>query len=135
MDTQYIWTPLASSTPVKTEIPLSPEYTVSVAQGPQITIYKITEDELTMLADGKRDALKEFMWAMLALATGALPSAGPAIYFQFIHGSPRAMGPGEGLQVAMLIAGGVLAVGAAVVVRSRGKKNESLIDSIRKRRV
>lgn len=87
-----------------------------------------------MLGDSKRSALTEFMWAMVALATGALPSAAVALWDSYVKADPEPLSVLGLINVLLLVAGAVLAGLSGFVVKSKGKAAEDLIQQIRARR-
>ena len=83
-----------------------------------------------MLADGQRDALKEFGWAMVALATGSGPTAVPLL-LKHLNPPVAALKGFDMLQILMFVSGLVLAAGCLIVVSSRGKKTRNLLADIK----
>ena len=89
----------------------------------------VTVEQLAILRDSKRDMIAQFGWASLALAAGAAPSAIPSVWRAFIY-KGAALGAADLVQTIMLSVGIALAIGAWVVVASRGKKADDLYDRI-----
>ena len=84
-----------------------------------------------MLGDTKRNGMSEFMWAMVALATGAAPSAIAAVLSSYVRrgGQPLDL---LGLANIILLAAGLIAAGvSATVVFSKAKRAKTLISEIR----
>jgi hypothetical protein len=95
--------------------------------------HDISDEELTMLSQGKRDGWWELGWATFALAVGAAPSAGPALYSTF-SGSLEPVSGSDMLQIIMFVVGLAFSILCFSVVRFRGGRANNLSEKIRARK-
>ena len=95
--------------------------------------HNISDEELDALASSKREGLSEVMWSMVALATGAAPSASEALWKSYITNPAVPLSALSLLQIVLFVAGAVLAVGSLALVMRRGRAAKDLVVEIRTR--
>lgn len=104
---------------------------VILHNAPDIDVFYIREDQLAMLATGKRDNLVEFGWAMAALAGGAAPSAIPALWGAYFSKDPIPLSGVDLIQLLMVVGGVVAGLVALVVILTRGHTSTDIGKQVR----
>lgn len=96
--------------------------------------HDISDEELTMLENARRDGMAEAFWGFLGAGLAAVPSALEAVWKAYIEN------PETPLSIIHLIEIGIVLVAFAVVTaihiiaNSRGKTTKTVIETIRARR-
>jgi len=108
-------------------------YTVERTSPDQLLRHDISDEELGILSDMRRDHTWEGMWASLALATGAAPNAIAAIWQGYAATPSVPIGAVDLIQTIFFFVGLVLAGVLFLITRSRAKTAADLVTEIRGR--
>ena len=104
---------------------------IRTSQPDSLLRHNISDEQLEMLADLKREGLTEAGFAGVGVAGGALVPAADAILTAYVDKPAEALSV-VGLINVILFAGGVLVAGFCfIVTKHRGKRAKSLVEQIR----
>ena len=113
--------------------PAAPPYTITTTRPDELLRHDISDEELGILFDMKRDHIWKGMWVALGLGVGAAPAAFAAIRSSFWTQPPAEFTAADLIQVILCVVG--LAVGGVLsfVMRNKGRDARDLGTAIRER--
>lgn len=97
--------------------------------------HDISDEELEMLDSARRDGLSDAIWGFGGLAGASMIPAVTSLWKAYILNPSVPLAGADQLQVIMFFVGAALTVGLLVVNRARRKRNMTLIEEIRARRL
>jgi len=117
-------TPTPSNIPHKTTKPES------------IQRHDISDEELDMLSETRREWLIEAIWGMVGIAFGSVIPAGQSFYASFLAVADLRVALNfTGLIQLMMLSGSILlAAGFGIIAYRRGKTQDDLVTKIRNRK-
>lgn len=108
-------------------------YVVERTAPAQLLRHDISDEELGILSDMRRDHIWEGMWASMALAVGAAPNAIAALWNCYGKEPSAPLEIVDLIQIIFFFVGVVLAVVLSFITQSRAKKATDLVTEIRAR--
>jgi hypothetical protein len=106
---------------------------VYTSQPKFILRHSISDEELEMLCEGRKDFALEILWTGLGILGGSLPAAVATIYRYFNAPAEYIFAIEDFLQVILFVIGLSIAVVAAIISFNRNKRSKSLEQAIRER--
>lgn len=95
--------------------------------------HDISDEELGVLGDMKRDYLWEGMWVALGAVLGAAPGAIAALFLSYTGENPTPLSMGDLVQVLILFVGLVLFLALWRIMNKKHRDARDLVQAIRDR--
>jgi hypothetical protein len=116
--------------PISTDPP-GPGLTIRTTAPDELLRHDISDEELDMLCEARKDNLTEGLWAAIGACLGGLPSAIPALVNYRTATQPMSLA--DLLQIVIFCIAGALAFVLWRICRARGKRATALQTDIRNR--
>lgn len=106
---------------------------IFTTQPARILRHNISDEELDMLCEGRRDFVLEFLWIAIGTFVGSSPTALSALVDYFSETSTQQIPLDELAQIVLFFVGLVSTITLGIVSFNRGRRAKSLQAQIRDR--
>lgn len=110
-----------------------PQPPIVQTQPTELLWHNISDDQLGMLADMRREHLWEGMWGAIGAALGAASGAFTGLFDRYFAEPAVPLSGGDLVQVIIFFIGAALAGVLCWIVSRRGKSAKNLVTEIRQR--